>query len=121
MSRPPLLVVAFDACDPQIALDLAAAGRMPALAALLGRGATVRIDNPPGLFVGAIDFENQSFYSVGYCKVGFSFSWLYLLSFSRHSSAFVMQFCLYSVTNNISKLSSIISYSFFLQFQIPME
>jgi predicted AlkP superfamily phosphohydrolase/phosphomutase len=51
---PPLLLVAFDACDPDMALALAAAGRMPALAALLARGATAPIVNPPGLFVGAL-------------------------------------------------------------------
>ncbi|MFO1061877.1 MAG: alkaline phosphatase family protein [Dongiaceae bacterium] len=55
MSRPPpLLLVALDACDPDIALALAAAGRMPALAGLLARGARVPVANPHGLFVGAL-------------------------------------------------------------------
>jgi predicted AlkP superfamily phosphohydrolase/phosphomutase len=55
MSRPPpLLVVGLDSCDPDIALRLAAAGRMPALAALLGRGVRAEMDHRQGLFPGAL-------------------------------------------------------------------
>ncbi len=49
-----ILFVGLDACDPATALDLAAAGRMPALTRLLGDGARAALVNPFGLFVGAL-------------------------------------------------------------------
>ncbi|MFO1061876.1 MAG: alkaline phosphatase family protein [Dongiaceae bacterium] len=47
-------MVALDSCDPEIALGLAAAGRMPALAALLARGTRAELDHRQGLFPGAL-------------------------------------------------------------------
>ncbi len=52
--RGPILFVGLDACDPAIALDLAARGRMPALAQLLRSGVRCPVRNPFGLFVGAL-------------------------------------------------------------------
>ena len=52
--RARILFVALDACDPAIALGLAAEGRMPALAKLLAEGGRATLVNPFGLFVGAL-------------------------------------------------------------------
>ena len=49
-----ILFVGLDACDPKIALRLAAEGRMPTLAQLLLRGVRCPVRNPFGLFVGAL-------------------------------------------------------------------
>jgi predicted AlkP superfamily phosphohydrolase/phosphomutase len=52
--RARILFVGLDACDPAIALGLAAEGQMPALAKLLGDGGRGTLTNPFGLFVGAL-------------------------------------------------------------------
>jgi predicted AlkP superfamily phosphohydrolase/phosphomutase len=52
--RSPILFVGLDACDPDVARALAAAGRMPNLARLFERAARCRVRNPHGLFVGAL-------------------------------------------------------------------
>jgi len=49
-----ILCVGFDACDPETALDLAAAGRMPFLAQLMKTAARCPLRHPFGLFVGAL-------------------------------------------------------------------
>ncbi len=49
-----MLVIGLDAVDPEIAIGLAADGRMPALASLLDRGAVAHLTTPEGLFVGAV-------------------------------------------------------------------
>jgi len=52
--RARILCVGFDACDPETALELAAAGRMPSLARLLTTAARCPLRHPFGLFVGAL-------------------------------------------------------------------
>jgi predicted AlkP superfamily phosphohydrolase/phosphomutase len=47
-------VVALDACDPDVAMDLVRAGRMPNLGRMLARSARSTVRNPYGLFVGAV-------------------------------------------------------------------
>ncbi len=58
MERPltagPVILIGLDAFDPEIALALAAAGELPILAGLLSAGARAPINNPYGLFVGAL-------------------------------------------------------------------
>ncbi|HEX8191785.1 MAG TPA: alkaline phosphatase family protein [Allosphingosinicella sp.] len=49
-----IAVIAFDACDPDLARRLAVEGRMPNLRRLLAQGAHSPVDNPFGLFVGAL-------------------------------------------------------------------
>ena len=54
MSRQaPTVLVGLDAFDPGLAVELAAAGRLPTIAKLLGDGAQATVRNPYGLFVGA--------------------------------------------------------------------
>ena len=52
--RERVAVVAFDACDPDVALALVRAGRMPNLGRVLARSARSPVRNPHGLFVGAV-------------------------------------------------------------------
>jgi predicted AlkP superfamily phosphohydrolase/phosphomutase len=54
MTRNRVVFVGLDACDPGIAQRLAATGRMPALRRLFERAARCRVQNPYGLFVGAL-------------------------------------------------------------------
>ncbi len=54
MSPSPVVMIGLDACDPTLARELAASGRMPALASLLASGAAAETRNPYGFFVGAI-------------------------------------------------------------------
>lgn len=54
MTTTRVLALALDACEKDIALALAAQGRMPVLASLLERGAWAPTQNPPGLFVGSV-------------------------------------------------------------------
>jgi len=53
-SRADVVVLGFDACDAGLVRDLAAAGKLPTLGRLLGDWACARIQNPFGLFVGAL-------------------------------------------------------------------
>ncbi|MGH7366726.1 MAG: alkaline phosphatase family protein [Candidatus Rokuibacteriota bacterium] len=53
-SRADVVVLGFDACDPGIVGDLAAAGKLPTFGRLLGGWARARVQNPFGLFVGAL-------------------------------------------------------------------
>lgn len=53
-SRAGIVVLGFDACDPGIVRDLAAAGKLPTFDRLLGGWARARVRNPFGLFVGAL-------------------------------------------------------------------
>ncbi len=48
------VVIALDSFDPALAVELAGAGRLPAIAELLRTGAQARMENPFGLFVGAL-------------------------------------------------------------------
>jgi predicted AlkP superfamily phosphohydrolase/phosphomutase len=50
----PVVLIALDACDPDLVQAWAEAGELPALAALLRSGARARVENPFGLFVGAL-------------------------------------------------------------------
>lgn len=52
--RQRVAVVAFDACDPDVALALVRSGRMPNLGRVLARSARSTVRNPYGLFVGAV-------------------------------------------------------------------
>jgi predicted AlkP superfamily phosphohydrolase/phosphomutase len=52
--RGRVLLVGLDACDPDIARNLAATGRMPALGRLLDRAARCKVNNPYGVFVNAL-------------------------------------------------------------------
>jgi predicted AlkP superfamily phosphohydrolase/phosphomutase len=52
--RTRILVLGFDACDPELARDMAASGQLPTFRRLLDGGAVARIRNPYGLFVGAL-------------------------------------------------------------------
>jgi predicted AlkP superfamily phosphohydrolase/phosphomutase len=54
MTPPRVMVLGFDACDAEVVRDLAAAGTLPTFAGLLGGWARARIENPFGLFVGAL-------------------------------------------------------------------
>jgi predicted AlkP superfamily phosphohydrolase/phosphomutase len=47
------LVIAFDAADPAVVLDLAGRGRMPNVAALVEQGVSAAMRNPSGCYVGA--------------------------------------------------------------------
>lgn len=49
-----MLVVGFDAADGEIMLELARQGRLPTLRSLLEQGLRAEVENPPGLFVGAV-------------------------------------------------------------------
>jgi len=49
----PIILIGFDAMDPGIARRMAAEGRLPTLARLLGEGAWTTVTNPPGLVVGS--------------------------------------------------------------------
>lgn len=53
-SSADVVVLGFDACDPGIVTDLAAAGKLPTFARLLGSWARARVRNPFGLYVGAL-------------------------------------------------------------------
>ena len=53
-SPASVLVVGLDACDPLIARRFAAAGHLPALSRLFEMGAGCPVQNPFGLFVGAL-------------------------------------------------------------------
>lgn len=52
--RADVVVLGFDACDAGIVRDLAAAGKLPTFRRLLEGWARARIQNPFGLFVGAL-------------------------------------------------------------------
>jgi predicted AlkP superfamily phosphohydrolase/phosphomutase len=54
MTRSPVLFVGLDACDPDIARHFAASGRMPNLRRLLEGAARCKVQNPYGVFVGAL-------------------------------------------------------------------
>ncbi len=49
-----MLVVGFDAADGEIMLELTRQGRLPALRSVLRQGLRAEVQNPPGLFVGAV-------------------------------------------------------------------
>ena len=51
---PRVLMLGFDAMDPVITLDMAAAGRLPAFAGLIESAARAPTENPFGLFVGTL-------------------------------------------------------------------
>ena len=53
-ARGPIVYIALDACDHEIARGLAAAGEMPALRRLFDRASRCRVRNPFGLYVGAL-------------------------------------------------------------------
>jgi len=53
-SAPKVLMVALDACDERVMRALAAEGRAPTIAALLGRAARVGTSAPVGVYEGAI-------------------------------------------------------------------
>jgi predicted AlkP superfamily phosphohydrolase/phosphomutase len=53
-SSARVLVVGFDAADGEIMLELARQGRLPAVRSLLEKGVRTEVQNPPGLFVGAV-------------------------------------------------------------------
>jgi len=55
MKKPgPVVFVGLDACDPDIARELAVSGRMPALGRMFERAARCKVSNPYGVFVGAL-------------------------------------------------------------------
>jgi predicted AlkP superfamily phosphohydrolase/phosphomutase len=55
MNRPsPVVLLGFDAMDPQLTAGLAAAGRLPTFAGLLESSTRCPIRNPVGLFVGSL-------------------------------------------------------------------
>ncbi len=49
-----VLLVGFDAADPELVVELARTGRLPTVASLLERGTAAPVATPPGLFVGAV-------------------------------------------------------------------
>jgi predicted AlkP superfamily phosphohydrolase/phosphomutase len=49
-----VLVVGLDAVDPQVAQELAGAGKLPTIASLLATSGGQTLANPDGLFVGAV-------------------------------------------------------------------
>ncbi len=51
---PRVVLLGFDAMDPQLTRAMAAAGHLPAFAELLGSCAQAPIRNPAGLFVGSL-------------------------------------------------------------------
>ena len=53
-ARGPIIYIALDACDHEIARGLAMAGELPALRRLFDRAARCRVQNPFGLYVGAL-------------------------------------------------------------------
>jgi predicted AlkP superfamily phosphohydrolase/phosphomutase len=53
-ARADVVVLGFDACDPGLVRELAAAGKLPTFGRLLGGWARAQIRNPFGLFVGAL-------------------------------------------------------------------
>jgi predicted AlkP superfamily phosphohydrolase/phosphomutase len=53
-SRGPVIFVALDACDHEIARALANTGELPTLARLFGHTARALVRNPVGLFVGGL-------------------------------------------------------------------
>ncbi len=50
----PLLLLGLDAADANLTLQWAAAGHLPAIASLLEAGHALPIENPPGLYTGAV-------------------------------------------------------------------
>ena len=52
--RARILVLGFDACDPDLVRQLAESGELPTFRRLLDGAAVARIRNPYGLFVGAL-------------------------------------------------------------------
>ncbi|MEY2452179.1 MAG: hypothetical protein QOD92_1753, partial [Acidimicrobiaceae bacterium] len=54
MSPASVLIVGFDAADPDILQAMAADGRLPTVASLLEGGARAETHNPVGLYVGAL-------------------------------------------------------------------
>jgi predicted AlkP superfamily phosphohydrolase/phosphomutase len=54
VSPARVLIVGFDAADPDILLAMAAQGRLPTVAALLEQGTRAEVRNPVGLYVGAL-------------------------------------------------------------------
>ena len=54
MSAARTVVIGLDACDPNLAIELAATGRLPAIGGLLEQGARATSQSPYGLFVGAL-------------------------------------------------------------------
>lgn len=50
----PVLLVGLDAADANLTLRWAEAGHLPAISALLEAGQAVPIENPPGLYTGAV-------------------------------------------------------------------
>ena len=49
----PMVLIGLDACDPLTVRRMAAAGKLPNIAALSSEGVRARVRNPYGLFVGA--------------------------------------------------------------------
>ncbi len=54
MSARRVILIGLDAFDPALARELAASGRLPAIAELLETGATAETKNPYGFVVGAV-------------------------------------------------------------------
>ncbi len=52
--RSPVYFIAFDACDPALVQAFAREGRLPNFRRLLEGGARCQVNNPVGLFVGAL-------------------------------------------------------------------
>lgn len=52
--KRPLLLVGLDAADANLTLRWAEAGHLPAIASLLASGRAHAIENPPGLYTGAV-------------------------------------------------------------------
>lgn len=53
-AKARVLLIALDACDPDVVRSMAAEGELPTLAALLDTSATAPVRNPYGLFVGSL-------------------------------------------------------------------
>lgn len=53
-AHSPVVVVALDACDADVAEAFARQGHLPSLGRLFGSAARARVRNPMGLFVGAL-------------------------------------------------------------------
>jgi len=54
MTHGPVVLVGLDACDPLTVAAMARRGELPTLQRALAHGATCRVANPHGLFVGAL-------------------------------------------------------------------
>jgi hypothetical protein len=53
-ARSPVYVIAFDACDHNVVQAFARAGHLPNFQRMLERAARCKLENPVGLFLGAL-------------------------------------------------------------------